>query len=178
MKRINVHPHISRSAAAIIIIGVLVLFVSLFLRYKTAQLIKYVVDTETNGRYHLNIEKLNVSIFNRSVEIKNAVIEQKDSGKVNSNLIIILPELKIQIRSWRSLVIDRKLFIDSLILFSPSAEFFSDTNQQQINSGYRSQQIASALHEIVELLNIKSFKLVGGKFFIPYKIIPHCKLQM
>ncbi|MEO5674739.1 MAG: hypothetical protein ABIQ74_08830 [Chitinophagales bacterium] len=141
----------------------------LLFQYKATRLLKDMVETQSQGQYHLNARQVILSPFKCRLQLKNASIEQQERNFADTRSIIRLPALYLQLRSWSFLFSDDKLFIDTVSLVAPVFETFVNSNSEINGISIQTANFFKGLQQVVQLLNVRSFHLENGSFILhPY----------
>jgi hypothetical protein len=96
-------------------------------KYRISQVVKLLVEEQSQGQYRLEMGGLDLSILKRKIELTHVSIMQTDVNASNTRSVIKLPKLYLQLRSWNCLL-QKNLLIDSLFLASPPPETLEDSS--------------------------------------------------
>src|SRR5690349_9895620 len=149
-------------------LGVVVLLIVtlyLVLQYRIKSVLKEVVAMETNGAYTLDFSDHSFSLFKANIKLKNARFNcvKPVAGETSYNIKV--PNFYIAIDSWKALLWDKKLVVDSLYAESPEISvneakrmFSGNKVSVQLNDAYQAlKQITSQLE--VQTLAVKNATL-------------------
>ena len=99
----------------VVIIGVLYYIIA----HKFKESIQFIVNKETKGRYEFNADKAKISFINKTVTLSNASLHCVDTLNIDKHYDVKLPQVYFSISSWKNLIFDKKLMIDSLSIKEP-----------------------------------------------------------
>lgn len=148
----------------IAIILLLVLVVSYTVSFRLKQTIQLIVDKESNAIYRFDAGKIDVSLRERRVFIKNASFVCKDTTNTTPHYDVQIPEMYFAIGSWRELVIKQRLVIDSLSIALPVVQIHEHTQQKAKRIAFHASNIFDVLQKTSDRLLIRSFSLQKASF--------------
>ena len=105
-----------------IITGTLLLLFFAFhtwINYNARHIITEMVESRSNGRLRMKLEKFRFSWFSRKVELTNAVIYTADSVNAVTAYRFQVQHIKLSVQKIWPIIFDKKLLIDSLNLEQP-----------------------------------------------------------
>ena len=128
------------------VVALLVFTLYFVLQYRIKMVLKEVVDMETGGAYSIDFSKHSFSVFNADIKLKNVRFTHTKPAIGEASYDVTIPNFYISIDSWKSLLIDRKLVIDSLFAESPEVKVME---ANQILSG---NKVSLQLNDAYEAL--------------------------
>src|SRR5215203_5374115 len=105
--------------AALGAVALLVLGLYMVLQYRIKTVLKEVVSMETNGAYTLDFSNHSISLFDAHIKLKNARFKCVKPVAGEASYDVTVPSFYIGIDSWKTLLWDKKLVVDSLLAISP-----------------------------------------------------------
>ncbi|HWH62460.1 MAG TPA: hypothetical protein VNS50_04280 [Ginsengibacter sp.] len=88
--------------------------------HKFKESIQYVVNKESNGKYEFKADKANLSLFQKTITLTNAHLICRDTINVDKHYDVTIPNLYFSIASFKTLILNKKLIIDSLAITEPN----------------------------------------------------------
>jgi len=166
MKKPVVHRHV-KTSAFITVATILLLTVAYFLlEYRAARVVQLLVKKQSKGQFQLKSEDIDISFLRRKIELNNAVIQRMDTSTKLATASIKFPLMTLRLSSWRSLVFQKTLLIDSIYLISPTIETALDSASENNDISFQAAKIFNTLQNVVQRLNIKSFRLKNGSLIL------------
>src|SRR5215471_7819539 len=93
-------------AVSLIVLVFALLYV---LEYRASSIVRYLVETKTNGRFRLEAKDLDISLFQKRILLTDGLMQEMDTTTHQVKTNITIPKLYFQIQSWSSLYLQKKL---------------------------------------------------------------------
>ena len=147
---------IGASAIIFVLISGLFYFIVIH-RFKES--VKYIVQTQTNGKYVFDAGKANISLWSKSLTLQKSVLICKDTSKSNSYYNVKLSKLKFSLTSWNALLFKNKILVDSLEIINPEVEVFSHLQRSKNKAVFRPSEILTFLEKTQQSFNLSNLSI-------------------
>ncbi len=141
---------------------VLFLFLSCYfiLHYRTKYLIRQIVRIETNDAYDIDFSNLSLSLLSGTVKIKNASFHSKNTGSSQSSYQVNVPEFYLSLTSWRPLLSQKRLIVDSLYIGRPGIKVFQSQERDTANKeGFELNNLYEMIRQTTSNLNVRALQI-------------------
>jgi hypothetical protein len=146
---------------------ILILLYHYIAEYRFKDIIKYVVEMESNGAYTFNASNIKLSLRHRTVLIEDAKLISTDSLHTSPYYDVKIPQIYLSIQSWSQLIFRGKLLVDSLSIALPSLrkqDRGGAENKTDNQVRFQFSKVAQLLEKTMERLQVRSFSLRNGSF--------------
>lgn len=132
-------------------------------QHKFVRIIQYIVQKESGGNYQFDAQKIDFSLWNRNIVVHGARLVGKDTVNVNAHYDVTIPRIYLSIQSWRALILDKKLLVDSLSIISPSLLIHEHTpHGPRPESTFQLSSIVDHLEKALQYVNARIIHLQDG----------------
>lgn len=132
------------------------------IEYRFENIVQVYVKKESKGLYAFDAADLHISLLHKTITVKEAFLYCKDSLHVKTNYNVHIPRISLAIQSWRELVFNKTLSVDSLGISSPQIKITEHTAHVKRQNKFHPSQIFNALHKVLVHLQVHSFSLQDG----------------
>lgn len=146
--------------------------------FKIKDIAKYAVAQESNGIYSFDASSIDVSIWKKTIVLKNCKLTCNDTVNTVTNYAAEIPEIYFRLQSVGKLLFNKQVTIDSMAIVRPDVDIRShklDTKKNRAIS-FHASQIIDVLHKLVASLQIRSFDIkdaslsyITSKTGVPFK---------
>ena len=137
-----------------------------FMHYRFKESIRFLVARESKGRFTFDASDASISVWEGTVTLKDAVLYCRDSVDGIACKARI-PEIYFSLASWKALVVDRKLIVDSLAIIAPVVDLqVRGLKADRQRTAFRTSDILDALSKTLEHLNVHAFSLKDGSYTV------------
>lgn len=146
-----------------LLIGGAVLYFLLVHRFKEG--VAYIISKESKGRYAFSANEAEFSLQHKSIRLKKAVLYTPDTTNTNLYFTIRIPEIYFSLSSWKELLFNKKIMVDSLSIIEPDIDLHVDTIP--IHKGhpdFHTSDILGYLEKALTRFNVHSFSLKDAAF--------------
>ena len=165
-----------------ILTGILLLLFFAFhtwINYNARHIITEMVESRSNGRLKMKLEKFRFSWFSRKVELTNAVIYTADSVNAVTAYRFQVQHIKLSVQKIWPIIFDKKLLIDSLNLEQPEITVTrlkhlpADTaSKKEVSIPEELGKIYTSIQDALQALKVNRFQIDNAKFTLLNKIRP------
>ncbi|QIP16919.1 hypothetical protein G8759_31920 [Spirosoma aureum] len=131
---------------------------------KLKDVMEFAVWKQTKGGYALNSKDIKLSIFDKTVRIDDLVFTRKDTRNVPVYYDVKIPKAHLSIESWRELLVNKRLLIDSFLIEKPEVVIHDykvhEKNRHQ--TSFHTSMILENLQKTLDHLHAKSFVIQEG----------------
>jgi len=166
-----------------IITGILLLlFIALhiWINYTAKHIVQDLVESRSNGRLKMKIQKFRFSWFSKRVDLTNAVIYSVDSVNSVTAYRFHVKHVKLSVQEILPILLEKKLLIDSLNLDQPD---FSVTRikalpgkdtagKKQVSIPEELGKIYTSIQQALQAFRINRFQIEGARFTLVNKLQP------
>ena len=151
--------------AILLSIPVLVFATYYIAEWRFKDIMKFVVETGSGGAYAFDATKTKLSLENRTVLLENVMLVSKDTLHTSPHYDVRIPQVYLAIKSWKQLIFQGKLFVDSLSITLPSIKSHDHGEKPSSTQvTFQISKIAQILEAAMEHLQVRSFSLKNGSF--------------
>lgn len=135
--------------------------------YRFKESLQLIVKKESGGKYILAARKSDFSIFDKKITLKNVSLHSADTTNVQQHIDLSIPDVYFSFSSWRKLIFNRKLFIDSLSIRNP--HFFihihkDSVTQSRQKGNFKLEDFLNFLQRTSQHLNAHSLSIDNLSF--------------
>ncbi|MEQ1676488.1 MAG: hypothetical protein ABL876_07300 [Chitinophagaceae bacterium] len=143
-------------------------------------LLEDTVSKKSNGKIRLRIKKLHYNYFTEKMVLINAEFYTTDTLTAPSSYRFDIPELHLKLNGLLTLLVSKKLLIDSLYLQSPNIQvttlrYSKDTikkKKEDISIPYEMGKVYKSIQDALRVLKVNQFRIENGKFTLVNKVQP------
>ncbi|MBO9727396.1 MAG: hypothetical protein J7623_02030 [Chitinophaga sp.] len=145
--------------AARIVFSMLLYFL---VQHKFVRIVQYIVQKESGGNYQFDAHKIDFSLWNRNIVLHDARLVGKDTVNVNAHYDVNIPRIYLSIQSWRALIFEKKLLVDSLSVISPSLYIHEHIPHGPRTDTFQLSSIVDHLEQALQYVNARIVHLQNG----------------
>jgi hypothetical protein len=135
------------------------------LDYRAKESLKYLVDRESRGRYAFDARDVHVSFRNHSIQLEDAILYCRDTLNTDAWYNVRIPKIYLSITSWKTLLIQKKLIVDSLSILHPYIDIHVyKTAPRKKHVDFRATDILDYLDKALLHFNVHAFSLEDASF--------------
>jgi len=134
------------------------------LNYRVRDILQAVVNKESNGVYGFDATAVEVSFVNKSIVIKNALLFCRDTVHTSPHYEVKIPALYFAIQSWKEVLFQKKVSVDSLCVLDPEIKLHDHLTQKAHAASFHVSGITEKLAKLLTQLQVRSFHLENGSF--------------
>lgn len=130
------------------------------------QIIQIAVSKESNGLYYFDADRVKLNLFKRSIRIKNAAFNCTDTTQVKLYHQLNITDVYLRIHSFRDLIFDKKLYIDSLNINLPRLSTHDVVSDESIdnNISFHAYSVYEMLQELATSLEVRYLNIQDGTY--------------
>ncbi len=134
--------------------------------YRFKEALQYIVKTESNSTYELNIHSLDFSFLKKSVVVKEAQLAPSDTTGLDTRYDVRIPSIFFSIKSWTQILFKAQVAVDSFSIDFPqiSIHDYNKDKPQKKRITVHASDIFDKLQEVKSHLSVRSFTLVNAAF--------------
>ena len=137
------------------------------LQKRFSQELQYLVERRSHGTYLLEIGEANLSLWEGKIKIREARLYCRDTAGVPLWINVQVPNIYFSLGSWRALLFQRELIIDSISIINPVVEIVRAENALPSSPPQSATgDILPVLRRTFAQLRLRSFALTGGRFTV------------
>ncbi len=143
--------------------GVGLLYFVVVHRFKDS--IKFIVSRESKGRYAFDAGEANLSIWNKSIQLKESVLYSPDTVNADASYRVKIHEIYFSLASWKDLLYHKKVIADSLSIIEPDFTIaVHKINERKEPFQFHPSDILDHLESALTHFNVHSFTLKDASF--------------
>jgi hypothetical protein len=150
------------------VFGLLAVLVPLwfFMHYRFKESVRYLVARESKGRFTFDATDAGISLWKGTITLKDALLYGYDST-AGMSCKVRVPEIYFSLASWKALIVDKKLVVDSVAIIAPVIELQIGTAMTgRPHTEFRTSDILDALGRTLVHLNVHAFSLKDASFTV------------
>src|ERR1700754_1889686 len=135
--------------------------------------VSYIINKESKGKYAFNASEAELSFRHKSIRLKKAVLYTPDTTNSNLYFTIRIPEIYFSLSSWRELLFNKKVMVDSLSILEPAIGLHVQTVPiHKEHADFHASDILNYLEQALTRFNVHSFSLKDASFCYQQQNIP------
>ncbi|MBC7450009.1 MAG: hypothetical protein H7259_00815 [Cytophagales bacterium] len=138
-----------------------------FISYKVKNVLQVLIRDQSNDTYSFDASKFAISIFDKTIIVRNAELISNDTTLAKTHYHIRIPEMYLAIHSWREFYFHGKVSIDSLSFVFPQFKIHEKGLVHITKKKHGTINLATIIKDMKKILlylEIKSFTLTNGAF--------------
>ena len=151
---------------AVVILITTLLSLNFIAEYCIKSVLKDVVRRETSGLYQLNFSKISINLIKGIVTVRNTDLKPADTSQYKANNSLKIAGLYFSLGSWKQLLFQRTLFLDSIQINHPEISMFHPAANRNSNPLLQMQALYSSLKNISEKLKVHVLEINHGDISI------------
>ncbi len=126
----------------------------------------YAIGKETNGGYAFQSKAINLSIWDKTIAMDSVALTRKDTASVLSYYNVTIPKAYLSIESWRELLTNKRLVVDSFSIVKPEIVIHDYRVRPKSHSqtSFHTTSILENLQKTLNHLHAKSFNIQRATF--------------
>jgi hypothetical protein len=137
-----------------------------FMHYRFKESVKFLVARESKGRFTFDASDGSISLWKGTITLKDALLYCVDSV-AGISCKVRCPEIYFSLASWKALVVDKKLIVDSLAIIAPVVDMqVRVLPTGRPHTGFQTSDILEALRKTLLHLNVHAFSLKDASFTV------------
>ena len=166
----NLSPKLKKRVLWVFLLPVLFLLLAgaiiyFFAVYRFKDSVKFIIDKESKGRIAFDASSATISIWHRSILLKNSVLYCTDHDNADVSFKVQIPEIYFSVTSWKDLLFHKKIIVDSLAIIEPIVDVDVRRSQPRRQPGdFRAADILGYLQKALTRFNVHSFSLKDAAF--------------
>jgi len=141
------------------IVGAILYYV---VTYRIKDIAAFIVQKESKGAYAFNADRIDFSLFQKNLVLKNVTLVCKDTSNVTSHYDIKIPEMYLSIESWKDLILHKKLVVDSLAVTGLALKVHEHKVKEQKHVAFHISSILTNLKRTLIHFQVRSLHLKEG----------------
>ncbi len=153
----------------------------------TEEFFENIVSTQSQGKVKLKVKSVSFNYFSRKVRLQQAEFFSEDSLSSTNSYRFNVADLRIKVKSIRSLIFEQEILIDSLSLVTPHVIIthlrhneINDENDtvnihQEFSIAREMGNIYRSIEDALNILQIRYFKIIEGRFSLVNALRPKDK---
>ena len=150
-----------------------------FIRH-AAQLLEDMVDSQSNGKLKLKVDKFKFNWFNYDMELRKAVFYSLDDSAATAYQFSV-DRINITVKEILPLVFEKKILIDSIHLLNPdirvtrlrSLKDSIPSTDTSLSLPQEMGKIYNSIQDALQVLKVDGFQIDNGKFSLINKMSPN-----
>ena len=149
----------------------------------TEQFFENIVSTQSQGKVRLKVKSVSFNYFSRNVRLQQAEFFSEDTLTSTNSYRFNVADLRIKVKSIRSLIFKQEILIDSLSLITPHVIIThlrhnkmndDDTSiiHQEFSIAREMGNIYRSIEDALNILQIRYFKIIEGRFSLVNALQP------
>ncbi|HTI89906.1 MAG TPA: hypothetical protein VL727_04920 [Puia sp.] len=127
--------------------------------------VSYIINKESKGKYAFDASEAELSFRRKSIRLKKAVLYTPDTTSSNLYFTISIPEIYFSLSSWKELLFNKKVMVDSLSIIEPAIDLHVHTVPiHKEHTDFHASDILSYLEQALTRFNVHSFSLKDASF--------------
>jgi|GEM_PF-6142870 len=152
--------------ACIFLMLVIFLFIRFWMLQHAENLIRQLVNTQTQGMYDLQIQKLHLDNNLHVIRLKQVTLKAYDQNRSHPRFILQIPYIYLSIQRIPALILNRALYIDSIYCQSPSLHIGLKAfaaSDSSLSLAAQMDEIYLQIQKILNLLQIEKMQIAQGE---------------
>jgi len=164
-------------------LGILIVLLTVFHFWFIAHakdLLENLVESKSNGKLRLKVEKFKFSYFSKRMELQNAVFYNTDTISANTAYRFSVRSIRLQVNALLPIIFKKEFLIDSLSLIDPDIVIThlrgsaksDDSTKKDISIPEEMGKVYHSIQDALEILRVKRFEIDNAKFTLMNKAQP------
>jgi len=133
--------------------------------YRFKESVKYMVSKETNNRYQFDAGTAKLSLWSKSLVLEKSRLFSSDTIKTSSYYNVKISRLKFSLASWRDLIFNKKVVVDSLEIIGPEIKVRAAGHQVgKSKSTFHPSDILTFLEKTQKYFNLSNLSVRSASF--------------
>jgi hypothetical protein len=137
-----------------------------FMHYRFKESLRFLVARESKGRFTFDASDASISLWKGTITLKDALLYGRDSA-AGITCKVRTREIYFSLASWKALVLDKKLVVDSVAIIAPAIDLQINTQKtDRPHAEFHTSDILDALAKTLLHLNVHAFSLKDASFTV------------
>lgn len=144
------------------------------------QLIEDLVESRSNGKIRLKVDKFSFNWFSRKMEFEDAVFISTDTVGASTSYRFSVDRIRLKVDAILPIVFDKRIIIDTLTLMRPEirvtrlkrSEKREDATEADVSLPEEMGNIYNSIQDALQVLRVSRFLIDEGTFTLVNKIRP------
>ena len=134
------------------------------IHYRFRESISYLVARESKGQYAFHAREAGISFRTGTITLKGSQLSCLDTTGAEIWCNVQTPEIYCSLSSWKALLFDKKLIIDSIAVVGASMDVHVKTDPRKTQNPWHIADLAEKLTTTLQHLNVHAFSLKDLSF--------------
>jgi len=134
------------------------------IHYRFRESISYLVARESKGQYAFDAREATISLWKGTVILKGSQLSCLDTTGAQVWCNLHTPEIYCSLSSWKALLFDKKLIIDSIAITGASMDVHVKTRTRGTQNPWHVADLPEKLKTLLQHLNVHAFSLKDLSF--------------
>jgi hypothetical protein len=142
------------------------------------QILEEMVESKSNGKIKLKIEKIHFNYFSRKIKLKKAVFFNTDTLNGTTAYQFSIDKLEMQVKAILPIVFKKEILIDYLTLNNPGIQVTrlraavksGNKIKKDVSIPEEMGKVYSSIQDALQILKVKRFEINDGVFILVNKI--------
>jgi hypothetical protein len=139
--------------------------------YKFKEVLKAVIEKESNGQYTLYASKVKLSLWGEKITLHNAVVAAVDRTGAPEDYFISAKKVYLSIESIRDVIFDDKLVVNDVIISQPFFRIQVNKKIPKENNDFHPSTVTDILTNLTQRLQVRKLRITDASF--EYKSFKH-----
>ena len=138
--------------------------------YKFKEILKAVIEKESQGKYTFNASKVNLSIWDQKVTLNSVTIAAVDSGQASADYFISAKKVYLSIESLRDVMFNDRMVVHDVIVNEPFFRISVHTNKPTANDHFHPSTVTDIINNLTQRLQVRNLRINDASFeYITFK---------
>jgi len=134
------------------------------IHYRFRESISYLVARESKGRYAFKARDASISLWRGTVILKGSQLSCLDTAGMEAWCNLRTPQIYCSLASWKALLFDKKLILDSIAIIGASMDVHVVTHPEGPKPPWHIVDLTEKLKTTLQHLNVHAFSLKDLSF--------------
>ncbi len=134
--------------------------------YRVRDIIQVLVNKESKGVYGFDASSVDISFANKNIIISNARLYARDTVNTSPHYEVTVPRLYFAIQSWREVLFQKKVTIDSLFVLNPQIKSHDHLARKAkaTPASFHASGITETIEKLLVQLQVRTFHIQDASF--------------
>ncbi|HTE23030.1 AsmA family protein [Flavitalea sp.] len=138
--------------------------------YKFKEILRTVIEKESQGKYTFNASKVNLSLWDQKITLNNVIVAAVDSVQASADYFISAKKVHLSIESLRDVMLNDKLVVNDVIISEPFFRISVLTDKPRANDNFHPSTVTDIINNLTQRLQVRSLRLTDASFeYITFK---------
>ena len=136
-----------------------------FMVHRFKDSLKFIVNRESKGRYAFDAGDAQLSVWNKTIILKESVLYNQDSVNADMAYRISIHGIYFSLASWRELLFHKKIVADSISIEEPDIDIHvHKMKEQKEPADFHASDLVTYLERTLLHFNVRAFTLKDASF--------------